>query len=302
MKPRIFLVAFTAIVTAGAAAYLAQGWLNRQRAAVMASAPKAEKPKPTVAILVAKKALPSGTFVKQDDLRWLPWPEGAIDQSYILQSKRDLKSFAGAVVRRGILAGEPITDARLVKPGDRGFLAAVLAPGLRAIAVPVNATSAIAGLVFPGDRVDLLLSHRYNVIDPDDPNKRHPHVATETVLTNVRVLAIDQSTDDQKKKPDVPKTATLEVTPRQAEMVATAMDLGKLSLSLRSLARPGTEDDDADRTTDEGTFPAIAERGNTVTRDSDVSRVISPGIERPVEKKVVTLMRGSKSAVLEVKK
>lgn len=302
MKPRVLLIAVAAIMTAGAAAYLTQGWLNRQRAAVMASAPKAAKPKPTVSILVAKKALPSGTFVKQADLRWQPWPQGALDPNYILEGKRDTKSFAGAVVRRGILAGEPITDARLVKPGDRGFLAAVLAPGLRAISVPVNATSAIAGLVFPGDRVDLLLSHRYNVINPDDSNKRVTHVVTETVLTNVRVLAIDQSTDDQKKKPDVPKTATIEVTPRQAEMVTTAMDLGKLSLSLRSLARPGTESDDADRTTDNGAFPVIAERGHTLTRDSDVSRVISPGVARKEEKQVVQLMRGSKSAVLEVKK
>lgn len=270
----------------------------------MASAPKAARPKPTISILVAKKAMPTGAFVKQANLRWQPWPEGALDSSYIVEGKRNLKSFAGAVVRRGILAGEPITDARLVKPGDRGFLAAVLAPGLRAISVPVNATSAIAGLVFPGDRVDLLLSHRYNVIDPDKPSRRVPHVATETVLTDVRVLAIDQSTNDQKKKPDVPKTVTLEVTPRQAEMVATAMDLGKLSLSLRSLARPGTETDDADANTDNGAFPAIAERGMTLTRDSDVSRVISPGLGslEDKDKQVVTLMRGSKSAVLKVEK
>ncbi|HEX5500412.1 MAG TPA: Flp pilus assembly protein CpaB, partial [Thermomicrobiales bacterium] len=222
MKPRVLLLAIGALVTAGAAAYLAQGWLDHQRAAMAARVTRPAHPQPAAAVLVAAHALPAGSFVKPADLRWQPWPPGGIDSAYVRKGQRDLKSFVGAVARRGIAAGEPITDARLVKPGERGFLAAVLAPGLRAIAVPVNATSAIAGLVFPGDRVDLLLSHRFEVAG-EDQNKRVTHSATETVLTNVRVLAIDQSTDDQKKKPDVPKTATIEVTPRQAEMVATAM-------------------------------------------------------------------------------
>lgn len=298
MKPRVLLLAIGALVTAGAAAYLAQGWLDHQRAAMAARVAKPAPQAPALAVLVAAKALPAGTFVRPEDLRWQPWPQGGVDASYVVQGKRDPKSFAGAVVRRGIVAGEPVTDTRLVKPGDRGFLAAVLAPGLRAVSVPVNATSAISGLVFPGDRVDILLSHRFEV--GVDPQRKVAHTVSETVLTNVRVLAIDQTTDDQKNKPNVPKNATIEVTPRQAEMIAVAMDLGKLSLSLRSLARPDTGSDDADDQ-DDGAIPAIAERGNTMTRDSDVSRVI--GIVQPRrEQNVVQVMRGSKSAVLEVKK
>jgi len=298
LKPRAMLLAVAALVTAGAAAYLAQGWLDHQRAAIAARAAKPAPQQPAMAVLVAAKALPAGAFVKAEDIRWQPWPQGGIDPTYIVQGKRDPKSFAGAVVRRGIVAGEPVTEARLVKPGDRGFLAAVLAPGLRAVSVPVNATSAISGLVFPGDRVDILLSHRFEVRTDSEKEKKIAHTASETVLTNVRILAIDQTTDDQKNKPNVPKNATIEVTPRQAEMVAVAMDLGKLSLSLRSLARP--ESDDADAEPDNPAFPAIAERGNTMTRDSDVSRLIAFGQPRSAQR-VVHLMRGSKSAVLEVK-
>jgi pilus assembly protein CpaB len=187
-----------------------------------------------------------------------------------------------------------------VKPGDRSFLAAVLTPGTRAVAVPVNAHSSIAGLVLPGDRVDIILSHRFD--NGGETQKREIHTASETVLTNVRVIAIDQSTDDQKGKPVVPKTATLEVTPRQAELVTVAMELGKLSLSLRSLAKAedGTDDDgSADDTVPHE--PPIAARGNTLTRDSDVSRLIASRPDRRSQH-LVHLMRGSKSAVLELPK
>ena len=298
MKPRALLLAVTALATAGAAAFLAQGWLDRQRESMMARLAKPTAQAAATAVLVARKTLSAGSFVKAEDLRWQPWPSGGLDPSYVIQGKRDAKSFAGAVVRRAIVAGEPVTDARVVKPGDRSFLAAVLTPGMRAIAVPVNAHSSIAGLVLPGDRVDLILSHRFD--NGGETSKREMHTASETVLTNVRVIAIDQSTDDQKAKPAMPKTATLEVTPRQVELVTVAMDLGKLSLSLRSLAKPDDDQDDAeaDATADE---PLVAARGNTLTRDSDVSRLIASRPDRRAQH-VVHLMRGSKSAVLELPK
>lgn len=296
MNLRIILLATAAVATAGTTAFLVQGWLDHQRSQMARASRPAEAPAAN-GVLVARKALPTGTFVKAEDLRWQPWPEGAIDPTYVLQGKREPQSFAGAVVRQSVVAGQPVTDARLVKPGDRGFLAAVLSPGTRAVAVAVNASSAIAGLVFPGDRVDLILSHRFEV--PGEKSKREVRRASETVLTNVRVIAIDQSTDDQKAKPAVPKTATLEVTPRQAEIVAVAMELGKLSLSLRSLAR--IEDD----TTTIGAVKAdddteLAKRGRTLTRDSDVSRLIARSNRRLQH--VVHLMRGSKAAEIEVSK
>jgi len=292
MKVRVLLFAVAAIASAGATAYLVQGWLNHQRAefARSAKAP-AQKPASTT-VLVARRALPAGTFVKPEDVRWQPWPEGSIDGSYVRQGQRDLASFTGAVVRRGIVAGEPITDARVVKPGDRGFLAVVLSPGSRAVSVPVTASSAISGLVFPGDRVDLILSHRS--AEAGAGRKAESILASETVLENVRVIAIDQSTDDQKGKAvaAVPKTATLEVTPRQAEMVMVAAELGKLAFSLRSLALPEETDIGGDAP---AVDPDAAARGQTITHDIDVSRLIGESRKAAV----VHLLRGSKAEVVK---
>jgi pilus assembly protein CpaB len=293
MKVRVLLFAAVAVVSAGGTAFLVQGWLNKQRAefARSAKAPPVQGPV-TTAILVARKALPAGTFVKPEDVRWQPWPEGSIDPSYVKQDQRDPASFTGAVVRRGIVAGEPITDARVVKPGDRGFLAVVLSPGSRAVSVPVTVSSAISGLVFPGDRVDLILSHRS--AEAGEHSKGESILASETVLENVRVIAMDQSTDDQKGKAEVasvPKTATLEVTPRQAEMVMVAAELGKLAFSLRSLTQPEDTDIGGDVAAAD---PDAAIRGQTITHDIEVSRLISEARKAPV----VHLLRGSKSEVV----
>jgi len=295
MKVRVLVFAVVAVATAGATAYLVQGWLNHQRAEFARNAKAPAKPAGT-AILVARLALPAGTFVKPEDVRWQPWPEGALDASYVQQGKREPASFTGAVVRRGIVAGEPITDARVVKPGDRGFLAVVLSPGSRAVSVPVTVSSAISGLVFPGDRVDLILSHRS--AEAGAHGKAESILASETVLENVRVIAMDQSTDDQKGKAAVaavPKTATLEVTPRQAEMVMVAAELGKLAFSLRSLAQPQPDEGDIGGDAAVPIDPDAATRGQTITHDVEVSRLIGESRKAAV----VHLLRGSKAEVVK---
>lgn len=287
MNPRTLLLVVAAIGTAGLTAYLVQGWLDRQRAQIMARG--SEPGIAATEILVAKRDLPAGTFVKPEHLRWQPWPENGLDSAFAVAGKRDKRDFIGAVVRKGLIAGEPVTDRRVVKPGARGFLAAVMTPGMRAVSVPVNASSGIAGLVFPGDRVDLILSHKFQ--DPLNTGPvRRARRASETVLTDLRVLAIDQSTDDQKGKPSVAKTATLEVTPKQAEIVMLAMELGKLSLSLRSLAGSGEAPAGAK------TAAGRARRGS-YTRDSDVSRLI--GIV-PTTSTGVRILRGGKSRIRTV--
>ena len=145
----------------------------------------------------------------------------------------ELEELVGAVVRSGMNPGEPITANRVVRPGDRGFLAGVLTPGMRAMAVPVNETTGIAGLVFPGDRVDLILTH--SIIE-ETPEKSAKRIVSETVLTNRRVLAIDQMVDDLANEPVVADNVTLELTPREIEKVNVLMDMGSLSLSLRGIA------------------------------------------------------------------
>jgi pilus assembly protein CpaB len=166
----------------------------------------------------------------------------------------------------------------LMRPGDRGFLAAVLGPGMRAISVPVTATSGVAGLVFPGDRVDLILSHQVkDELDPAGP----PKTTSETVLTDIRVLAIDQTVTDQDNKPVLAKTVTFEVTPKQVEVIGVASSLGSLSLSLRSLARGGDE-------------PTRVPRRGPVshTWDTEVSAAIVHN-DKPQGGPVITVLRGS---------
>jgi pilus assembly protein CpaB len=188
-------------------------------------------------VLVAKKALPVGTIIDADSFAYQPWPKELMQSAYYIEGDKDgdPKQLLGTVVRYPITAGQPVTRGSLVGPQDRGFLAAALGPGMRAITVPVNTTSGVAGFVFPGDHVDLVLTQKVSG-GGDGP----PLEVSETIIRNLRVLATDQRiTDKDADGKVVIKTAsnvTLEVTPRIAEKVAVAQSLGKLSLSLRSIA------------------------------------------------------------------
>jgi len=283
----LFIVASALLI--GATALLAHGWANSQRTPVAAPSPSAAQPTEATSVLVASGDLPTGTFVKPEHLRWQSWPNDNVADSYLVRGKVNEDYVVGAVVRRGIVAGEPISIGRIVKPGDRGFLAAVLGPGFRALAVPIDAASGIAGLIFPGDRVDVILSH--SVAGPTQGQAARR--AAETVLTNVRVLALDQRVDDQNGDPKLAKTATLEVTPKQAELLAVARELGHLSLSLRSLARDEAE---LDRLVRSGAPLAESspEPGNTHTWDSDASMLL-PGRGHSDAIRVVQVGRGKKA-------
>lgn len=306
MSPRnIFLIAFALIAALGTA-MLARGWMNSQRP-VAAVAPKAVPVEASQYVLVAKTPLPAGRFIKPEDLRWQAWPEAQMPPTYLLKGKRQPEELTGSVVRTGIAADEPITDARLVKPGDRGFMAAVLEPGFRAVSVSVTATSGIAGFVFPGDRVDLLVTHS---IKNEEVDGRKTALATETVLRDVRVVAIDQRTDDQNSTPTVARTITFEVTPKQAEMVNVARRLGELTLSLRSLSREElqgalnlAELDEGDAAFPDDILAAIDTNKpkpaeitiseGRFTIDNEVSRLIG-GLG---ETQKVTIMRGDRTQV-----
>lgn len=292
MNPRTIIFAVLALAAAGMTGLLVQGWMERQRATMARPAPQKTIEQK---VLVAKQSLPAGRIIRPGDLTWQSWPSDGIAAGYRVKGKHKLTDDVGSVVRRGIDAHTPITAASTVKPGDRGFLAAVLTPGHRAVAVPVNASSVIAGLVFPGDRVDLILSYKYTMSSAGGKagaNRQTRRQASETVLRNIRVLALDQNTDDQKSRKGVPKTATLEVTPKQAELVALATQLGRISLSLRSLAS-------MDGAVETEQRPS---RGKTsITRDSDVTRLIGSGPAHVARgRRVVHVMRGGKSEALEI--
>lgn len=239
MSLRRILFVIVALIVSGVTVIAGRAWLQAERPAqVVTAAPAPAPPKPLPMVLVAKGDLPAGQFVRPENLRWMPWPEDGVSANYIVEGKHRIEDFVGAVVRSGLADGEPITEVRVVRPGDRGFMAAVLTPGMRAITVPVTVSSGNAGFVFPGDRVDLILTFSVKPTAAAGANaaQQDEHRASETLLTDVRVLAVDQRSDDQAKDPIVAKTATLEVTPKQAEIIAVATSFGQLSFSLRSLA------------------------------------------------------------------
>ena len=188
-------------------------------------------------VLVARKALPVGTIIDAESLAYQPWPKELIQSAYYTEGApdSDMTKLLGTVVRYQVTAGQPLTHGALVGPNDRGFLAAALGPGMRAVTVPVNTSSGVAGFVFPGDRVDMVLTQQVQGGGEGPPLK-----VSETIVRNIRVLATDQRIDSKGEDgKDVVKTfsnVTIEVTPRIAEKIAVAQSMGSLTLSLRSIA------------------------------------------------------------------
>ena len=237
MDGRKIILLVGALLVAAVTAFMARSLFTGASAPVAAAAPAPVVNGPEV--LVATKALPVGTIIDPTTVKFQPWPQELVENAYFVKlpgGAVDMKNVVGTVVRFAIPAGQPISQGALVKPGDRGFLAAALGAGMRAVTVPVSAQSAVAGFVFPGDRVDLILTQSVAGGGDGPPLK-----ASETVLRNLRVLATDQRTDKQSDEAgktivNTYSTVTLEATPAIAEQIAVAQTVGSLSLSLRSLA------------------------------------------------------------------
>jgi len=264
--------------------FVARAWLDSQRQ-VAAPAPEPKKTE-AVRVLVAEIALPAGTFLKEEHLRWQPWPsDTAIPESYMVKKTTKPVDLFGAVIRRGIAAGEPITTGRIIKPGERGFMAAVLTPGHRAMSIKIGADSGVAGLVFPGDRVDIILTHNLEKSDGSQ------HRASETVLTNVRVLALDSRVDDETGQPKLAKTATFELTPKQVEIISVSRELGRLSLSLRALGKNEAELERLAKSGEPLEEPQ-PQSGKTYTWDAEASVLVR---FPESEGETVTVVRGNNS-------
>jgi pilus assembly protein CpaB len=219
-------------------------------------AQKGDATVPKTQILAATMALPAGTLLRAQDVTWQPVSETTPDQierpnAAALEGKPELDdqtraNVYGAVLRHPLAAGEPIRRGAIVKPGDRDFLQVVLSTGARAIAIPVATGGASTGLLSPGDRVDVILTQNFKNDSAADlkntPLTRRS--VGETVVENLRVLAIDAL--DPKAATANPaagnfgRTVTLEVTPDDAEQINVAAELGKLSLTLRSVTGPTT--------------------------------------------------------------
>jgi pilus assembly protein CpaB len=251
---------------------------------------------PKTMVLAAAQALRTGTLLRAEDVHWLDWsdavPAGAMvrpsQQDRAAQPNADLQALSsvyGAVLKQRVDPNMPILSTIIVKPGDRGFLAAVLAPGYRAVSIGVNPVSGASGLIFPGDHVDLILTQDFQ--KGEEPISRRS--VSETIVTNVRVLAIDQrlqeASPDPKVQIPIPRTVTLEVLPKQAEMINVAVQLGTLSLALRSVPL------DAEPVTANG--PPVKETVESTWAD-DVSPALKPP-KQPTVVRQTTVMHGGKT-------
>jgi pilus assembly protein CpaB len=223
------LIVLLIAVSAGAVALWLAGRIEPQVVEVPASAPAVQ----TTDVLVAARALEPGQRLQAADLRWQAWPTAALPSDPIARSQRGnaIGELQGALVRSAIMAGDPIREDRLIKADGSGYMAALVAPGMRAVATEITPENGVGGFVLPNDRVDVILTRAEKLRSGGEI------YVSETILSDVRVLAIDHLTGEKAgQRVAVGKIATLELSPGHAERLALARRLGTISLALRGLA------------------------------------------------------------------
>ena len=231
MKAARLIVLGVALAAGGVAAFLASGSRQPEPPKAALVAP----PLATVDVLVAKSDLGIAQVVGAQDIGWQTWPAAAAGPTFIKKTDRPdaVKDFVGAIVRTPVAAGEPIRDSKVVMAKGGGFMAAILPRGMRAISLDVAPDTGAGGFILPNDHVDVVLTRRDKAAERVTGIEKY---VSETILRNVRVLAVDQSVEEKEgQKVVIGKTATIELDPHQAETLALSHQLGTISLTLRSL-------------------------------------------------------------------
>lgn len=234
MRPFIVILAVVATIAAGLAAFLSKRWLDGQAAGGAAAAAGVTD------VLVVVREVPAGAALQDADLRYEAWPARSVTPRMLVRRDgEDPKArIVGQVTRRALAEGEPFSHGAVFKSDGAGVLAGMLAPGMRAVSVAITPASAVSGFIVPGDRVDVVMGADFRKADAPQAGKGEPIVrfAAETVLEDVRVIAIDQQIARGRDGATIQgKTATVEVTPKQSEVLVAAGMMGQLSLVLRSL-------------------------------------------------------------------
>ncbi|MCP3374830.1 Flp pilus assembly protein CpaB [Bradyrhizobium cajani] len=233
MNTARIVVLVIALGAGGVAAYLASGFDNKPAPAL----PVAEK-LPTIEILIAKNDIQLGQAVKPEDLQWQAWPAATASSAFIRRDSRPeaQTQIAGSIARVPLMQGEPIRDQKLVKADGSGFMAAILPSGMRAVSTEISAETAAGGFILPNDRVDIVLTRRLKNPDTNGPTGGNDLILSEIILTNIRVLAIDQAPKEKDGQTAViGKTVTLELKPDQVATLSAARQGGTLQLALRSI-------------------------------------------------------------------
>jgi pilus assembly protein CpaB len=224
------LIGISVAGVAGILAFMMMGSMLKQPPK---PAPVVDRVVDAVKVLVARADLPLGTVATEQSFRWQDWPKDALSPSFITSTTKPqaLNEYSGHIARAPILSGEPITDNKVIKAGAGGILAAILPPGMRAISTKIEEKTAVAKLILPNDHVDVILTQRKRSKNGTED------VVTDTLFRNVRVLAIGQQIEAKEGKKNADGTvATLELTPKQSELLAMANTMGEISLALRSVA------------------------------------------------------------------
>ncbi len=232
MDRRTIILIGILVVLGGATFFLAKSFLDSKQEGYRRQAAAATKQKQiqTAEILVAKTNLPAGRRIKRENVEWRIWPKKGVVRTHFVKGDKNLEDVLGMIVRQGMYAGEPLIKDRLVEQGDRGYMAALLEPGMRAVSINVGPTTAVSGFIKPGDRVDIMLTISGKALG--SASKRQ---VTETILRNILVIAVATVTNDQETKPSLGKTITFQVTPKQAQIFTVGQTIGRMSLVLRSI-------------------------------------------------------------------
>ncbi len=239
MKAARIVVLVIAVGAGGIAALLA-GRFQKPAPVKHVAAPSIA----SVDVLVAKSNIPIGSKLSPGDLQWQAWPASAQSGNFIRKSGRPdaIEKLSGFIARAPFVAGEPIREAKLIDAKGSGFMAAILPQGMRAVSTQISPETGAGGFILPNDHVDVILTHR------DAGKTTGGQQGSETILSNVRVLAIDQNVQEKDgQKVVVGKTATLELSPGQAETLTLAQHIGTLSLALRSITDARSDDPKSDK-------------------------------------------------------
>lgn len=228
MKPARLIILTVAVVAAGLAGLLAMRLSGGKT--VVQEAKEIIRKEPTVNVLVSAENLPVGSRLNEKSIRWMPWPEGGVTEGFITEAARPqaLAELNGAVVRLPMFAGEPVRAEKVADSSNR-IMSSILPSGKRAVATEISVATGAGGFVLPNDRVDVIMVRK----------NTEGRYLTENVLNNIRVLAIDQHIQEKEdgSKAVVGTTATLELTPDQAKVIAVAQQMAdRLTLALRSVA------------------------------------------------------------------
>jgi pilus assembly protein CpaB len=229
MKPARLIILSVALLAAGAAAFLAMNLTGKETVVQMQSETVVKK-EPVINVLVASASLPVGSRLAEESMRWAGWPEGSVVEGFITEQNRPeaLKELKDAVVRMPIFEGEPIRAEKIADAGG-AVMSSLLPSGKRAVGTEITVSTSAGGFILPNDRVDVIMVKK----------EEDGSYSTETILNNIRVLAIDQEIQEKEEgtKSVIGTTATLELNPDQVKVIAVAQQLAdKLTLALRSVA------------------------------------------------------------------